>query len=383
MSNQEMQFADPDWEPSRSGQQSPAYTPQPVNDDRRERLQPPVVEMPPSEEQTYGGYAAAQPEQFRQPPSYHYPQRPYRRRRRRAWLWIVIAILFISLMGGGASALGSIGQRSVTQENAFNTLPAGTPTIIINEANGNIHVSRGNSLNIEDVKQSSFFDDPNNISVKFDTSGNVITVNVDTGNGFLSERSVDFNITVPENANLQLKTTSGDISVDNTSGSMTLTTTSGNVTTTNDTFNGDATLSATSGDIQAENDTFSGNAFLSTTSGDISMDQDTLNGSAKVNDTSGNIDFNGTLASSNAPHTSYQFTTVSGDISVGLPSNANVNVQADTTSGSIDAGDFSSTITVQDTNQGSGSHAGGVIGSPSDALLVLGTSSGDITIHQR
>ena len=383
MSNQEMQFADPDWEPTRPGQQSPTYTPQPVNDDRRERFQQPVVETPPVQEEGYAGYAGAQPEQFRQPPTYQYPQSPYRRRRHRAWLWIIIIVLFFSLMGGGASALGSIGQRSVTQEHAFNNLPAGTPTIIINEADGNIHVSHGNSLNIEDVKQSSFFDDPNNINVKFDTSGNVITVNVDSGSSFLSSRSVDFNITVPDNANLQLKTTSGDISVDNTSGSMTLTTTSGNVTTTNDTFNGDATLSATSGDIHAENDTFSGNAFLSTTSGDISMDQDTLNGSAKVNDTSGNIDFNGTLASSNAPHTSYQFTTVSGDISVGLPSNANVNVQADTTSGSIDAGDFSSTITVQDTNQGSGSHAGGVIGSPSDALLVLGTSSGDITIHQR
>lgn len=381
MSNQEMQFADPDWEPTRPGQQSPTYTPQPINDDRRERLQPPVIEMPPSEEQTYGGYAA-QPEQFSQPPSYHYPQRPYHRRRRRAWLWIVIAILFISLMGGGASALGSIGQRSVTQEHAFNNLPAGTPTIIINEADGNIHVSRGNGLNIEDVKQSSFFDDPNNISVKFDTTGNVITVNVDSGSGFLSSRSVDFNITVPDNANLQLKTTSGNISVENTSGAMTLTATSGNVTTTNDTFIGNANLSTTSGDIQAANDTFGGDASVSTTSGNISMEQDTLNGSAKVVNTSGNIDFNGTLASSTTPNVSYQFNTVSGDINVGLPVGANFTVQADTTSGSIHAEDFPS-INVLDTNQGSGSHATGNTGSTGGPLITIGTTSGDITIHQQ
>jgi len=278
--------------------------------------------------------------------------------------------------------LGGIGQKSFTEEHSFTNLVAGTPTIIINESDGNIHVSRGNSLNIEDVKQSGFFDDPNNINVKFDTTGNVITVNVDSGSGFLSERSVDFNITVPDNANLQLKTTSGDITVENTSGAMTLTTTSGNVSTTNDVFTGNATLSTTSGDIHAANDTFSSYAYLSTTSGDISMDQDTLNGSAKVVNTSGNIDFNGTLAPSTTPNVSYQFTTVSGDINVGLPVDANLTVQADTASGSIHAEDFP-TITVQDTNHGSGNHARGTIGSPGGPNINLSTTSGDITLRQR
>src|SRR5690349_14960336 len=253
MSNQEMQFADPDWEPTRQGQQSPTYAPQPVKDDRRERFQQPVVETPPVQEENYTGYAGAQPEQFRQPPqrpTYQYPQRPYGRRRHRGWFWIIIIILFFSLAGGGVSTLGSIGQRSVTQEHAFNNLTAGTPTIVINEADGNIHVSHGNSLNIEDVKHSGFFEDPNNINVKFDTTDNIITVTVDTGTSFLSERSVDFNITVPDNANLQLKTTSGDISVDNTSGAMTLITTSGNISTSNDTFGDNVTLNATSGDIR-------------------------------------------------------------------------------------------------------------------------------------
>lgn len=382
MSDQEMQFADPDWEPTRPGQQSTTYTPQPVNDDRRERFQQPVVEMPPEQENVYSGYVAAQPEQYRQRPSYNYPQRPYRRRRHRAWLWIILAILFFSLMSGGGSLLGSIGQKSLTEEHGFTNLPAGTPTIIINESDGNIHVSRGNSLNIEDVKQSGFFDDPNNINVKFDTTGNVITVNVDSGSGFLSERSVDFNITVPDNANLQLKTTSGDITVENTSGAMTLTSTSGNVSTTNDVFTSTATLSTTSGDIHAANDTFSGDAYLSTTSGDISMDQDTLNGSAKVVNTSGNIDFNGTLAFSTTPNVSYQFTTVSGDINVGLPVDANFTVQADTASGSIHAEDFP-TINVQDTNHGGGNHASGTLGSPGGPYINLSTTSGDITLHQR
>ena len=381
MSNQEMQFADPDWEPTRPGQPSPAYTPQPVNDDRRERIQQPVVETPPAQEEIYGGYAGAQPEQFRQP-AYQYPQRPYRRRRHGAWFWIILVILFISLMSGGASALGNIGQRSVTEVKPFNTLAAGTPTIIINEADGNIHVNSGNSLSIEDTKNSSFFDDPNNIKVTFDQTGNTIVVKVDTGSSFLSSRSVDFNITVPGNANLQLATNSGDISVDNTSGDMSLTTSSGDISTINDTFDGSAVLSTRSGDIQSRQDVFNGEAGLSSDSGDISMNQDTLNSSAKVNASSGDINFTGTISSATTPDVSYQFTTDSGDIHIGLPASANFSVQADTGSGSIDAGDFS-TISVQDAHQGNGSHASGSVGSAPGPLVNIGTDSGDITIHQR
>ena len=390
MSNQEMQFADPDWEPTQSGpkpagaQQSPAYTPQLINDDSREQFQQPMVETPPAQEEVYAGlppYAGAVPEQPRQTP-YQYQRMPYRRRRHRAWLWIVIAILFFSLMSGGTSALGSIGQRSVTEENSFTNLPAGTtPTIIINESAGNIHVQQGGSLNIEDVKNSSFFGDPNSIKVNFDQTGNTITVKVDPGASLFSSRSVDFNITIPQDANLQLQTTSGDISVNDTSGAMKLSTVSGNITTSNDTFAPYSLLSTTSGDIQSTGDTFSGEAGFTTVSGDVEMNQDVLNGSAKVNTTSGNIDFNGAIASSNASPTSYQFNTVSGDITVGLPSAANFNVQADTSSGSINANDFPS-INVQDTNQGPGRHASGIVGTSPGPLINIGTTSGDITIHQ-
>src|ERR1700736_4564017 len=100
MSNQEMQFADPDWEPAQSGQK-PTGT-QPVNDDRRERFQQPAIEIPPAQEEVYAGYsgyAGAIPEQPRQAPNQYQRMPPRRRRRRhRAWFWIIIAILFFSLM---------------------------------------------------------------------------------------------------------------------------------------------------------------------------------------------------------------------------------------------------------------------------------------------
>ena len=391
MSNQEMQFADPDWKPTQSrqkpagAQQSRTNTPQPINDDRRERFQQPMVETPPAHQDTYtgyGGYAGAIPEPPRQTP-YQYQRMPYRRRGRRprVWLWVIIAILFFSLMGGGVNALGSIGQRSVTQDNPFAPI-IGTPTIIINESAGNIQVHQGGSLNIEEVKNSSFFDDPNNIKVTVDQSGDTITVSVDAGTSFLSSRSVDFNITVPQNANLQLHTTSGGISVNNTSGAMTLSTDSGDISTANDTFASNSVLSVTSGDIRSTGDTFNGAANLTATSGDIRMEQDALNGPTKVTDTSGGITFDGTMATSTASPPTYQFNTSSGDIRIGLPANANMNVQAQTNSGSINADGFP-TINVQDTNQGSGSQASGTIGTAPYSQLNLGTDSGDITIQQR
>ncbi|HEU0000660.1 MAG TPA: DUF4097 family beta strand repeat-containing protein, partial [Ktedonobacteraceae bacterium] len=257
----------------------------------------------------------------------------------------------------------------------------GTPTIVINESAGNIHVERGNSLTIEDVKKSSFFNDPNNIGVKFNQTGSTITVNVDTGNSFLSSNSVDFNITVPGDANLQIQTTSGDISVNNTSGAMSLATVSGNISTANDTFAPDAVLSTTSGDIHSTQDQFNGDAGFTTISGDIRMDQDTLSGPAKANTTSGDIEFNGTIATSSPSSATYQFNTVSGDIHIGLPSSTNFNVQASTASGSINADDFP-TINVQDANHGSGSQASGTVGTSPGASLTIGTTSGDITIHQ-
>lgn len=381
MSNQEMQFADPDWEPTRPAQkqtgtqQPPVYTPQPVNDDIRERTQQPIIETPSEQEEVYGGLPpyAGTISPPRQAP-YQYQRMPNRRRRRGAWLWIIIAILIFSLLSGGWNILGNIGQSSLTQEHPFNV--SGTPTIVIHETDGNIHVRQGGSLDIETVKQGNLFYDPSKIQVNFKSTGSVINVSVDSGSNFLSSGSVDFNITVPGNANLDLQTSSGDISVNDTTGQMTLATDSGNISASNDTLS-NVQLSSSSGDIDSRGDTFSGQANITTSSGDVSMDGDALNGPTKVNSSSGDIDFNGSVASSG----SYQFGSDSGDISIRLPSNANLQVQATTSSGSIDSGDFP-TIIEQDYNQGSGSQASGSVGTAPRASLTITTHSGDITLHQ-
>jgi hypothetical protein len=406
MSEQEMQFADPDWQPTgttaskNGGKQesvvpgsSPSpepYQPRPINDAWREQPQASSVEtrdtpyqegyngLPP-----YTGYTGSMPPQERPFQTYrtYQPQNqqfPYRRRRRRPWLWIIVIILFFSLMGGGFSSLASIGQKNLVESQTFSNF-GGTPAIVLHETSGNISVQQGaagSSVTIQTDKHAGLFDDPNNIQVSFKQAGDAINVIVNTGNGFLSDRSVDFTITVPQDVNLDLQADSGDMSINNITGQATLISTSGNISASDDTFSANSSLQTTSGDVKTARDSFGDSSSISSTSGDISMDQDTLQGSEKFNNTSGNIDFNGTIDSNGR----YQFNATSGDINIGLQQTDNFSVNATTTSGSINADDFPS-IQVQNNDQGTNS-ANGTVGTSPFAQFTLSTVSGDINIHQ-
>ncbi|HLL79185.1 MAG TPA: DUF4097 family beta strand repeat-containing protein [Ktedonobacteraceae bacterium] len=406
MSDQEMQFADPDWQPTgqitgkndvQSKQESaaprspqPSYQPRPINDEWREQAQqsqqaqPSSAEMPPGSSQSgydglppYAGYAGSMPSR-EQPYANQNPQFYYQRRRRRPWLWLIALILLCSLLGGGFSSLGNLGEKNLVENRTFNF--NGTPTIVLHETSGNIQVQQGDansSLTIHTDKHAGFFDDPSNIRVNYQQSGSIINVNVNPGSGFLSDRSVDFTITVPQNVILELQTDSGDISIDNISGQATLSTESGNISASNDTFSANTSLHTTSGDVRAVQDTFGDGTVISATSGDITLDHDTLQGSEKFNDTSGSIDFNGAID----PNGNYQFNVISGDITIALQQTDNFSVSAKTTSGSIHAEDFPS-IQVQNTTQGANS-ASGSVGSSPYAQFTLSTVSGDISINRR
>ncbi len=396
MSDQEMQFADPDWKPTTplagnngaQGKQQPAssvpYQPRPINDAWREQA-PAVETATESYQRGYDGlppntgYPGSMP--GLQPPYQNQPQQTrYRRRGRGPWLWIILIILLFSLFGGGLGSLGNIGQKNVIKDNLYNV--SGTPTIVLRETDGNVHVQQGgngSSLDIQTNKQSGWFDDPNNIQVSIQQSDNTITVNADTGGGgFLSDRSVDFTITVPQNVNLDLQTNSGDINVNNVNGLATLSTSSGNISATGDNFAARSNLQSTSGDVSTSGDTLGDSTAITTVSGDIHLDNDTLQGSEKFNATSGNIDFNGSVD----PKGTYQFKVVSGDINIDLQQVQSYSVNAQTTSGSIHTGD-SSPIQAQDNPTGSGSTASGTVGTPPFAQFNLSTTSGDITINQR
>lgn len=334
MSNQEMQFADPDWKPSQKlntktgAQEQETYNPQPINTDQREQSQEKIA---PPQQDVYAGlppYAGTAPQQMQ---GGGFRQQQYRRRARGPLFWIILAFIIISLMGGGFGTafnrgfsppdFGRMGQlRSIVEPHNF--IVTGTPTVVINGDSGAIRVHTGtdaSSVIVQDTKNAGFFGnsgDPNDIQVTSSQNGNTITTNVqDNGQG-----SVDFDVSVPQGADLQLTTNSGDISINGV----------------------------------------------------------TLSGTSTITTDSGNINFNGTIGTSGTA----QFTTSSGTIDFTVPADSAFYLNASTNSGSM-TNDFPS-VKVQTNNQG-GTQATGNVGTVSQgqrATVTLNTDSGDVHLHQ-
>ncbi len=363
MSNQEMQFADPDWKPTQqldkkaSPQEREAYRPQPINADPHEQQQWRAAQAAPPQQERYAGlppYAGVAPQQM-QGRDFRQPQ--YRRRGRGPWFWIICAIILISLMSGGFGSFNGFdrGRGAIEPPREFKV--SGQSTIVINDTNGTIHVVAGKSNNdvtFKAIKQSNFFGNPNDTQVNYNPDGNTITAIVQ-GDG---PGSVDFTVTVPQGTNLQLNTGSGDITIDGVSGQMDLTT--------------------NNGDIQASNDTLSGKSTITTNSGDITAKQTALNGQETVRTSSGDINFAGTIGTGG----SYQFQTDSGTVNLNGLGASEFHLVASTNSGSINVPG----VSVQPNEPGPGSKASGDIGGNSQgqgATVTITTGSGDINLNQQ
>src|SRR6266487_3803433 len=325
MSNQEMQFADPDWKPSQpleeeaNSQEQKAYVPQPINADPREQSQWRTAPPSPPQQGVYAGlppYAGTAPQQI-QGGDYRQPQ--YRRRGRSPWFWIILAIIIISLMSGSFGSMNSsrFGFGRGPFEQSYHYTVSGPPTLVINDASGKIRIVAGSSysdVTIQAIKQSNFFGNPKDIQVTPSQEGNTITANVqDSGPG-----SVNFEVTVPQGTNVQLKTDSGDVDIEGVTGQMTLAT------------------------------------------------------------NSGDINFDGTIGTSGT----YQFQTDIGSVNLTVAPTSAFHIDASTNSGSI--GDFPG-LNVQKNIQGSGAKASGDVGGSSQgpsAKVTITTGSGDINLHQ-
>src|SRR5258708_37894976 len=103
MSNQEMQFADPDWKPSQKldaktgTQEQDTFIPEPVNADARERWN--ATPPPPPRQEMYTGlppYPGATPQQ---PVRGQYSQGPYGRGGRGISFWVILSFTIIDLLG--------------------------------------------------------------------------------------------------------------------------------------------------------------------------------------------------------------------------------------------------------------------------------------------
>jgi Putative adhesin len=268
-------------------------------------------------------------------------------RRRSPWPWIVLTVVLVLAFTGfvgmlfAAFGYNFAGYTSTLTETRHFTVTT-APTVVINNDIGNIRVqagSTGSDVTIQAFKYAGFGGNMNDVQVNYNQSSNAntITVNVNrsTNFNFFNSPKVDFEVTVPGTAALELKTNTGSIDVSGVSGRMSLT--------------------SNTGSVDVRNGALTSSSILSSNTGSIS--------------------FNGSIDKTGA----YQFTTNTGSVNVTLPASSVFHVDATTDTGSITS-DFPG-VTVDHPNF-TGAVAHGDVGNSPQATVTLRTNTGSIYLHQ-
>lgn len=332
MSNQEGQFMSP--EPrdiNNDSRKEDEYIARPINRDPREQQQQ-WQEVPPQQQQQMYG-EKLQPQQRR------------RRGPRGCIIALVAVVVILGLLGTGiAFGISSFGSHfptfgpGVTEAKSFTV--SSSPRLIINDPVGNIHVHTGGAsdqVTISATKQNGGIGgNPNDIHITYRESSDnkTITINVDEGSHFLNFNSVNFNITVPTAADLNVHTNTGSIDVGGINGQMSLTSNTGSITAT----------------------------------------QDDLTASSTLKTNTGSVTFDGKIA----PSGTYQFETNTGSVDATLPGDTSFHVNASTDTGSFNS-DFPGVSTER---HGIGSSVSSDVGSSPNAILTLKTNTGSINLQQ-
>lgn len=321
MNEQEMQFADPDWKPTgQTSVQSEAQVggtsiPQPVNSNFYDANQS-------ASTSSYAQGYRSRPRDEQVP--YISPvvqQRPVGATRRRShwWVWLIVGIVFFSMIGnftshspgdGNGPFEGRPFQGPMQQTSSYAL--GDTSLIRIDDPFGTVHVQVNGDANPGEVVVSS--DNPNGKGVQFVDNKGVLLIN----------SGGDMIVTLPQ----------GQVALD-------LTTTSNN-------------------DIEV--DGYAGQLTAKTDGGLITLNNDALTDGSTISSSSGNIEFSGTLD----PQGKYQFATDSGNIDLTLPADTPMQVHASTGPSGSYNNEFSDTT-----------------GTLPRASIDLQTKSGEMTIHKQ
>lgn len=342
MSNQE--------EGRTSTEERPAEQPQVVEASQPATPLPP--EQPIGQPPQYPPYARQNyyPGPGQQPSYGPYYGQPYAppRRRHSPWPWIVLAVflvlVFTWVVGLFFSTIGFNfpGYTNTVTETPRHFAVSATPTVVINNDIGSIHVQSGDAgsdVTIQATKHAGLGSNVNNVQVSYsqNSSANVITVNVDrTSNAsFFNSPSVDFQVTVPNNASLELKTNTGGLDVNGVSGRM--------------------SVRSNTGSVEVRNGV--------------------LNSGSMLNSNTGSITFNGSINKTG----SYQFMTNTGSVNVTLPASSAFHLDASTDTGSITS-DFPGVYVQHPNFTGAVVHSD--VGSSPQATITMTTNTGSINLHQ-
>jgi DUF4097 and DUF4098 domain-containing protein YvlB len=173
---------------------------------------------------------------------------------------------------------------------------------------------------------------------------------------------VDFDVTVPIEARVQVDTSNGTIDIEGIEGTILLDTSNGAI----DVYDATGSLVADTSNGRIDVVSFTGDLRLDTSNGDIRIDD--FAGAVDAETSNGSIDYSGTPTSGgNRLHTS------NGSITVRVPQHASIAFDATTNSGKIRSG----LALVGDTE---GSKWSATLNPPADLTFNLRTSNGPIRI---
>jgi hypothetical protein len=218
-----------------------------------------------------------------------YPQGPHRRLRG-LWIFLGIILLLVLLIGGGAIFNQAYKKSQALAEQSLRLAGTGAPTIVINDAAGSVkvHKGSGNEIVLDATAHGSLFSSLSGDQAKMTRNADgTITISVIVVN----QDSVDLDITLPQNSNIQANINTGRLDIDGVSGLM--------------------NLKMDTGDLNYENGTLA-------------------NGST-FHDNTGTITFKGNVAAQG----SYDFQDNTGAINLSLPSNASFTLDASTNIGNV------------------------------------------------
>ncbi len=382
--NQEMQFADPAWEPEQTQGNAQDESMQPLP-----AAQPlassPVSPKPGNQtystdshtgyEQGYrarttadspAGTSSSGPQPFTQPYSYqNQQQQPPWYTRLPPWAWALILLAVFGGIGKPVFSAGNIfgafwsllltaflifaGWLLFTRRVRVNlqgekqppetrTFEVGTlPTIKITNRAGTVRLRAGEErqVSITTSRRGYLFsqqwqleqDAP--LSYAYDRASNVVSARVEKWRPF-GKNSIDFEVVVPLHSNLELATNAGKIVVRDVQGQM----------------------------------------KLSADAGSIEVSQATLQGKSRLKTDAGSITFDGAID----PHGNYELSTDMGTVSATLPANASFLLDAKTDLGSIE--------TNLPVTQEKRSKATGKVGNGPYPLLKLRADVGSIKIYR-
>jgi DUF4097 and DUF4098 domain-containing protein YvlB len=234
------------------------------------------------------------------------------------------------------------------------------------------------------------------VHINVDERGGRVDVRTDH-TGRTDHVSVDYTITVPGSATVELHSISGSLKVSNVQGVVRMETVSGNVTTSAaprvelaKSVSGDVDLTATSIDGELTASSLSGHVRargvkarglqLGSVSGDVSM-SDVSCDRVDAKSLSGNVEFSGTLARSGR----YDLHSHSGTVRLVLSGNTGFELHASSFSGSIRS-EFPMTVGGTDVNGRrrmlSNRSMNATFGDGS-AVVTVRTFSGDVVISKR